>query len=401
MDNEIALRQEAVRRYLSGESKASISRVLGKPRAWVVRWIGRYDPDDPDSSLQNRSSAPKVPHRVWPVEVIQQALNSRRLRMAAAQPGYEYALVSAQAISYELRQLGVTPTPPARTIHYWLKQAGLVKADGSPTPPDQASKPYPTPKRDEVNDLHQLDLKGPLYLTGSAQKHYVLALRDFRSKHVALMATQNKQAQTITDFLVAAWQQLGLPNVLQMDNALELRGSNRYPRSFGKVVHVCLDLGIEPLFVPPREPWRNGFIENFNGQMDRLLLSREHFASPDDLQAGVRKLETAVNTTHRLEALDGKTPAEFVANKPLRLLSADYDQHQRDLQLLKGTIACIRLVRKSGRITLFANDKFDIDPELKWQYVLARIDVAAQQLHVYHEGVLIKTFDYPMRSQGV
>jgi transposase InsO family protein len=401
MDHEIALRQEAVRQYLSGESKASISRILGKPRAWVGRWIGRYDPDDPDRSLHNRSSAPKVPHRAWPVAVIQQALNSRRLRMAAAQPGYECALVSAQAIFYELRQLGVTPTPPARTIHSWLKQAGLVEVGRSPTPPGPASKPYPTPKRDAVNDLHQLDLKGPLYLTDSAQKHYVLALRDFRSKRVALMTTPNKQAQTLTDFLVAAWQRLGLPHVLQMDNALELRGSNRYPRSFGKVVRVCLDLGIEPLFVPPREPWRNGFIENFNGQLDRLLLHRERFASPDDLQAGVRKLETAVNTTHRLEALDGQTPAEFVADEPLRLLRADYDPHQRDLQLLKGTIACIRLVRKSGRITLFANDKFDIDPELKWQYVLARIDVAARQLHVFHEGVLIKTFDYLMRSQGV
>lgn len=400
MEDEIALRQEAIRRLLAGETKVSIGRALGKSRDWVSFWVARYDPDDPAGSVQNRASAPKQPHREWSEEIIQQALNSRRLRMAAEAPGYEFALVSAQAIHYELRALGIVPTPPVRTIHYWLKQAGLVEPAASETPPHQASKPYPTPKRDAVNDLHQFDLKGPVYLEGSAQKHYVVALRDFRSKRVALAVTQNRQAQTIVDVLVAAWQRYGLPRVLQMDNAMELRGSNRYPRSFGKVVRLCLDLGVEPLFVPPREPWRNGFIENFNGQMERLLLSREHFKDFNALQGGVRRLEQAVNTTHRLEALGGKTPDEFVARKALRLLRADYDKHQRNPKLLKGTIACIRLVRKSGWITLFANDKFDIDPELKWEYVLARIDVEAQKLYIFHEGELIKTFDYLMRSQN-
>lgn len=394
MNQEIALRKEAIRRFLNGESKASISRALSKSRCWVSQWIGRYDPDHPDVSLQNRSSAPKHPHREWPEEVIQQALNSRHLRMAGEQPGYVYALVGAQAIHYELRALGVIPTPPVRTIHAWLKSAGLVQSDRVAASAAKTSKPYPTPKRDAVNDLQQMDLKGPLYLAGNAQKHYVLALRDFRSKGVALDVAQNRQAQTVVDFLVAAWQRRGLPQVLQMDNAMEFRGSNRYPRSFGKVVRLCLNLGVEPLFIPQHEPWRNGFIENFNGLLDRLLLSHDHFVDVDALQGGVRQLEQAVNVTHRLPALDGKTPDEFIAGPALNFLAADYDPLQGDLKLVKGTIAFIRLVRKSGRITLCADDKFDIDPDLKWQYVLARVDVAAQQLHIYHDGERIKTFDY-------
>ncbi len=396
MDNETAWRKEAIRRFLSGETKVSIGRAVGKSRDWVSYWVARYDPDDPDGSLRNRSSAPKQPHREWPEEVVQQALHSRRLRTAAEQPGYEYALVGAEAIHYELRELGIVPAPPVRTIHYWLKQAGLVQPAQREAPQDNESKPYPMPLRDEVNDLHQIDLKGPLYLAGSAQKHYVLALRDFRSKGVALSAAQNRQAQTIVDFLVAAWQRRGLPKVLQMDNAMEFRGSNRYPRSFGKVVRLCLNLGVEPLFIPQYEPWRNGFIENFNGLLARLLLNHDHFDDVNALQTGGRQLEQAVNTTHRLAALDGKTPDEFIASKDVRLLAADYDKHQRDLKLLKGTIAFIRLVRKSGRITLCADDKFDINPNLKWQYVLARIDVAAQQLSIYYQGELIKMFDYPM-----
>jgi putative transposase len=394
VDQEIALRKEAIRRFLNGESKASISRALGKSRCWVSQWISRYDPDHPETSLQNRSSAPKYPHREWPEEVIQQALHSRHLRMAGEQPGYEYALVGAQAIHYELCALGIIPTPPVRTIHAWLKKAGLVQSDRVEASSAKTSKLYPGPKRDTVNALHQMDLKGPFYLAGDAQKHYVLALRDFHSKGVALDVAQNRQAQTIVDFLVAAWQRRGLPKVLQMDNALEFRGSNRYPRSFGKVVRLCLNLGVEPLFIPQHEPWRNGFIENFNGLLDRLLLNHDHFDDVGALQVGISQLEQAVNTTHRLSALDGKTPDEFIAGQDLAFLAADYDPFQRDLKLVKGTIAFIRLVRKSGRITLCADDKFDIDPDLKWQYVLARIDVAAQQLLIYHDGEHIKTFDY-------
>lgn len=396
MGEVIALRKQAVRRYLAGESKRGICRDLGKSPSWLDYWLERYDPDDPDSSLKDRSSAPHEPHRKWSQEVIQLALNARRLRECAEQPGYEYALIGAEAIHFEMAALGIDPVPPVRTIHHWIKQAGLVNRKVAMPEVEKESKPYPTPKRDTINALHQLDLKGPFYLQGSSQKYYLLSVRDFHSKRLAITATMNRRAQTIVDFLVSAWQKLGLPDALQMDNALELRGSNRYPRSFGKVVRVCLDLDVEPIFIPPNEPWRNGFIENLIGLAQRLLLGKEQFEGFKGLLAGAQRLEKAINGTHRLAALGGKTPDEFVAGHELRRLPADYDGHRRDLKLEKGYVSFIRLVRKSGRITTHAGDKFDIDPNLKWQYVLARADIKAQKLRIYHQGELIKTLDYTL-----
>lgn len=397
MGTEITLRKDAIRRWQNGESKTRIAKALGKSRYWVDYWIDRYNPDDPEESLANCSRAPKEPHREWSQEVIQQALTSRRLRMDKEKPGYEYALIGAEAIHYELRALGCVPTPPPRTVHYWLKQAGLVPEPSSEKErEDKSTKLYPYPDQNIVNDLHQVDLKGPLYLTGLSQKHYLLALRDYRSKGVFLTATRNRRSQTIANFLVSAWQQRGLPKVLQMDNALEFRGSNRYPRSFGKVVRLCLDVGVEPLFIPQHEPWRNGFIENFNGLADRLCLSREEFAKYVALRQGVKRLEEVINTSHRLAAIDGKTPNEFIADKSLRFLSKDYTKHENDLPLEKGKISFIRLIRKSGRITLCAEDKFMIDPELKWEYVFAQVVVQSQQLKIYFKEQLVKTFDYEM-----
>jgi putative transposase len=396
MNGEIALRKAAVRRWLAGESKATISRALGRSHGWVRYWLARYDPDDPEGSLQNRSRAPHEPYRKWPESVRTQARQSRALRMAAELPGYAYALIGAQAIHYEFDELGLQPAPPVRTIHAWLQQAGLIPSRQPVVAVVQAAKPYPLPVRQAVNDLHQVDLKGPFYLSGSAQKHYLLALRDFASKGVVLCPVSQKRAQAIAAFLVQAWQQRGLPKVLQMDNGLEFRGSNRYPRSFGQVVRLCLDLDVEPFFVPPREPWRNGFIENFNGQFKRFLLNRRTLDSFAQLQTAVASLQETVNSTHRLAALQGQTPDEFVAGQPLRHLDKDYDGHQRDLPLVKGTISFVRLVRNSGRITLCAQDKFAVDPNLKWQYVLAQVDVQSQLLHIYHAGELIKTYDYAM-----
>jgi len=393
MDNEIALRKEAVRRRLSGESQMRIGRALGRSATWVRYWLTRYDPDDPDGSLQDRSRAPHQPHSHWSTATRQQALSSRQQRQSGDRPGYEHALIGAEAIHYELAHLGVKPAPPPRTIHYWLKQGGFVSA----RPPARAmssSKPYPCPACAQVNDLQQLDLKGPLYLHDSAQKHYLLVVRDVCSRGVGLAVAQDRRAATIAAFLVAAWQTRGLPTVLQMDNGLEFRGSNRYPRAFGLVVRLALDVGVEPLFIPPHQPWRNGGVERFNGQTQHLLLDRYVFDSTAALCDGVAALQLAVNTTHRLPALKGQTPDEFRSGCSLRYLDAAYDGLQRDLQLVKGWVSFIRRVHPGGRVTLCADDTFTINATLDDQYVLARVDVAAQRLDVYHQGQLVNSFDY-------
>ena len=287
--------------------------------------------------------------------------------------------------------------PPVRTIHAWLQRAGLIPVKAPEEVERHPSKPYPQPLREQVNDLQQLDLKGPFYLSDSSQKYYLLALRNFARKRVALSVAKDYKATTVAAFLVQAWQWIGMPQVLQVDNALELRGSNRYPRSFGKVVRICLDLGVEPCFVPPKEPWRNGFIENCNGLVGRLLLKQQTIANFAKLQHCVLEFKEAINTSNRMEALDGETPNEYIVGHRLRLLDPDYDGLQRNLQLEKGKISFIRMVRRSGRITLCANDKFEVGPEFQRQYVLARVDVKSQSLAIYLQDELVKTLDYPMR----
>ncbi|GMV65607.1 MAG: hypothetical protein AMXMBFR75_14050 [Candidatus Hinthialibacteria bacterium] len=392
MKTKVALRKKAVRLHLQGVPKTEIAERLKKSRRWVYRWIARYDRKQGAKSLEDRSSAPKHRKEIYPQKIKDMAIQSRRARKAGHRK-YPYALVSAEAIHYELRELGISPLPPPRTIHFWLKQAGEIDER---TKRRKTSNPtYPVLACQAVNDVHELDLKGPFYLQDSSQKYYLAVVRDVFGKKVALRVLKEKEMQPIIDFLVETWQKIGRPKFLQMDNALEFRGSNAHPRSLSRLVRVCLDVKVQPVFIPTSEPWRNGVIENLNSLIQRLFLKAKTFKNERQLFREAQKLETGINATHRLPALDGKTPDEFAAQATLRLLPSGYDWRKRNLQLVKGKVTFIRLVRKSGRITLTANDKFLVGKRYKWQYAQAIVDIQKKRLDFFSMGKRIKSVAYP------
>jgi putative transposase len=392
---ELNRRKEAAKLYYDDQlSKAAICRRLNCSRPWLDRWLGRYDPDNVEESLRDRSSAPQQPHTPWSETIRRRVLAMRRRR--EKEP---YQLIGAEAIHHELDALEATEVPPIRTIHSWLVEAELVSPSQEQAP-DEESLAIPLPEAEAVNTVQCLDLKGPLYLQGSDQKHYLVALRDGYSRRCAIDALKSRKAQGIVDFLVASWRWLGLPRYLQMDNALEFRGSNRYPRSFGQVVRVALDLQIEPVFIPTAEPWRNGLIEWLNGFLDDRLLAVE-CADHDALRQEAQTCQQVCNEHHRLSVLDGSTPNEVAAQATLSLLPTTYQGHQRaSLPQDHGFVSFVRLVRKSGRITLGAGDRFMVDPDLAYTYVLARVDLAQQQVVISQEDRCIQTYDFSPETVG-
>jgi putative transposase len=395
---ELGRRRQAVQMYYyEQQTKAAICRDLNCTRPWLDRWLSRYDPDDVAGSLADRKRGPRQPATPWSAETRERVIAMRKARSNREQ--WPYALVGAQAIRYELEALGSHELPPVRTIHRWLVQEELVNPHQPPAEPRE-SRPIPLPAVDAVNVVHQLDLKGPFYLQGSAHKYYLAVLRDCYSRRCAIHVLDSRAAQGIVDFLVGSWQWMGLPQYLQLDNALEFRGSNLYPRSFGRIVRVALDLGIEPLFNPASEPWRNGRVEWFNGFLDQRFMSR-FFRDVAHLEQEARDCQTACNATHRLSVLAGHTPDEICAQASLRLLPIDYQQHRRaKLPQDHGHVSFVRFVRKSGRITLGANDRFMVDPDLKYTYVRARVDLTPSTVTISQGDHVLQTYDYSPDTVG-
>jgi hypothetical protein len=398
MVTELERRKQACQMYYYQKvSKAEICRRLDCSRPWLDRWLNRYDPDWVDQSLSSRKAGPKCAYSPWSFDIRQQVLEMRRLR--TQRDKFPYALIGAAAIHYELEALKSPEIPPARTIHDWLSKADLVETQPAKRE-KREPKPIPLPQAKTVNAVQQLDLKGPVYLRGSSHKYYLAVLRDRYSRRCAIDVLSSREAQGITDFLVASWQWLGLPDYLQMDNALEFRGSNRYPRSFGRVVRVAIDLGVEPIFNPSSEPWRNGGVERHNGFIGERLLSIE-CADLTALKQEALACQTACNHTHRLTALGGLTPDEVAAQAVLRFPPQGYQRHQaRTLPQDKGFVSFVRLVRKSGRITLGADDRFMVDPKLAYSYVLARVDLAQKSVTISQQGEPLKVYDYSAQTVG-
>jgi transposase-like protein len=198
---ELKRRKKAVQLYYDEQlSKAAICRHLNCSRPWLDRWLKRYDPDQVEASLSDRTSAPKAPYSPWSERIRQRVLAMRRSR--EKQP---YALIGAEAIHYELAALDADEVPPIRTIHEWLVQANLVSPAPEPASP-QASQAIPLPAGESVNAVHCLDLKGPLYLQGSDQKYYLIALRDRYSRRCAIDVLDSRKAQGIINFLVVTWR---------------------------------------------------------------------------------------------------------------------------------------------------------------------------------------------------
>ncbi len=198
----------------------------------------------------------------------------------------------------------------------------------------------------------------------------------------------------ILDFLVRAWQYLGLPEKVQFDNGREFCGFGFAARWFSRVIRLCLRLGVEVVFIPEGKPQRNGSVENFNGWFQPVLLTHP-FRWPGLVRRALRRLMQSVNEEHIHPRLGYRTAAQYRRSKSLRKLPADFGMDGQPLPIAVGKVTFIRLVSAKGGIHLLSQ-RFQVGKRLKFQYVKATIDTQRQTLKVYHQGHLVKQFAYPL-----
>lgn len=393
-------RMTAIRRYLEGDPPAEISASLGYSSAWFFKWRLRYALYGLEG-LKDLPKAPKHQAEQTPEKLERAIVNIRQAREKRERDETRYALIGAEAIHQELQELGYVP-PSVRTVHNILVRHGQVTPDPAPQSVKQViDRHYPSLTITAPGQVQQLDLVGPRYLQGSSQRLYFYNLRDVCSRRIAVDVGKDHQANTIVQALIRAWQIMGSPVILQHDNALEFRGSNQYPRTAGLVTKLCLALGIESLFIPAREPYRNGTIENFNGLFQKLVLTTQRIKDFSHLQREVRCFERVANLEHPHHPLAGKTSVEYeqsVHFQPRLLASTfTFGPTFHFAEPPEGKVSFICRIRQSGKITI-ATEKFDIDQWLAWDYVYATIVVHEHTLKIYHKGEVIKAFPYDLKT---
>lgn len=379
-------RQRAIQLRLGGTSPSEVCRIVGHSRDWFYKWLRRYETGDGEWYKE----LPRTPGRV--ANKTPETLEEQVLKIRNILENTRYSQIGALAIQWEMEKLGVEPLP-SWTIDRILKRHNVVREKKHYKP---TGKSYPDVRMVFSDSIQQADLVGPRYIKNDG-RFYSFNVIDLESYMTAIYPCRTKADENIAQGLFYAWKNIGKPDFVQLDNELSFRGSNRHPRSLGLVLRVCLALGVQVIFIPAGEPWRNGVIEKFNDVFDKMFYRRQFFTSFKHLKKEARAFEKFRNKNHRCSAIRGKTPMQHVEAEGIRLHKLDPGISLRkiDLSLEDGYVHLIRFIRSDCRLHIFG-EKFNLPERLKYEYVVATIctDIHMLQLRVGNE--LIESFDYPI-----
>lgn len=217
---------------------------------------------------------------------------------------------------------------------------------------------------------------------------------DLFSHQVYIESQRTKEDRQVASSLMRCWKAIGLPDFLQLDNELSFRGSNRYPRSPGLVIRLCLYFGVQPVFIPIGEPWRNGVIEKFNDTYNKKFFRRQWFPSYAALKRQSKNFQRFHNKHHRYSCLNGRTPMDIIQKDEHSLVRLGGNTKIPDLDSLPdGNIIIIRFIRSNRELDIFG-ERFTVSKDLVYSYVKAVIVTAINSLQVYLGDELVETFDY-------
>lgn len=391
MNDEFTARQRAITLRLAGRPVKDICRALGRTETWLHKWWRRYLELGAEG-LYDLTRARHVAQRI-PPELERAILSIRRRLQAHATPATRYRLVGAPAILAELKALGVRPLPGVRTIERVLQRNGLTapKVRLAPLLPRQE---WPGPQARASNQLHEVDLVGPVYLKGSGHRYYIWVGKDVFDGAVCLRLAFSRRMDEVLWFLGECWKDLGRPEQVQFDNARELAGWGPSAWALSRVIRLCLRYGVGPVFIPEGEPQFNGSAENFNGWFQEPLFQR-HYQRPGDLRRELARLQEAVNTQHVHPRLHGLTPAQHRRGLRLQKLPASWVVPTGRLPLAEGRVTFIRRVSVAGTVTVL-DQTYRVGKRHRGLYLRLVIDTGRGWLTAYLNGRVLQRWPYKL-----
>jgi transposase InsO family protein len=333
-----------------------------------------------------------VAQRLTP-ELERTILSIRRRLQAHTTPATRYSLIGGSAILAELKALGICPLPTERTIERVLERNGLTapRIRLAPLLPRQE---YPGPQARASNQLHEVDLVGPVYLQGNRHRYYIWVCKDAFDGAVCLRLASSRRMNEVLWFLGECWKDLGRPEQVQFDNARELCGWGTAAHTLSRVIRLCLRFGVSPVFIPEGEPQFNGSVENFNGWFQAPLFDHR-FTRLSDLRRELARLQEAVNTQHVHPRLGGMTPAQYRRGLQLKKLPSSFLVPTERLPLAAGRVIFIRRVSVAGAVSLLSQS-FRVGKRHRGLYLRLVVDTGRGLLTAYLNGRIMRRWPYKL-----
>jgi len=352
----------AVRR---GASQRSVAIQFGVALRTLQRWFERAKGRRLDRvDWSSRSRAPTRTGRTK-AATEQRVLAIRRWLKDRSALG-EYG---AAAIRREMEAREIEPCPSIPTIGRILQRRGVLdgrKRTRRPPPqgwylPDVAAKKV---ELDSFDTIEGLAIRGGPHLA-------VLTGVSLHGGLVAAWPARSVSAKSTLDALVEHWREVGLPVYAQFDNDNRFTGPRQHADAVGRVIRMCLNLDVTPVFVVPTEHGFQAAIESFNGRWQDKVWSRFEHHSLRGLKTRSAKYIAAARS--RAAARIESAPSRRPFPKRWRLNLQKHPQ---------GKIIYIRRTNDKGRISLLGHT-FAVDRHWLHRLVRAEVDLDANQLRVF------------------
>ena len=162
----------------------------------------------------------------------------------------------------------------------------------------------PQVKADGPNTVWGVDFQFDADETGKALK-IVSIVDEFTRECVGGMVERSITAPVLREHLDAAPAAHGVyPAVLRSDNGSEF---------ISKVMEKWAGEHTGLAYIPPGQPWRNGYVESFNSRIRDECLNINSFYSLTHARHVIGEWKHQYNTTRKHSALGYQTPAEYAA----------------------------------------------------------------------------------------
>ena len=380
-NQEIKLRQEAINKCLSGLSPSAVASQMGRTKVWVCKWLKRYKQNPTGSWYAEFSRKPHKSTGKTSAVVEEQILNIRRQLQQN-----KYSQQGALSIQYAFQALD-QPVPSTWTINRVLKRNNLIQGAQK----FKKTKAYP----EHYISVQQIDFVGPRYIKNDG-RFYSFNIIDVPTHIAGLYPSRSSTGEDALNGIVKFWKEFGVPDCIQMDNALCFRGSNLHARSLNRFLRFVLSQGVVPVFIPKGEPWRNGVIERFNDTFDKKFIRSQTFENFEQIVEEAEIFKAFHNHHHRYTCLKGRTPNQAFSDSGLPSLKLSPLTVPSEKILMEGGIILFIFFLRSDCLIDVLNTKFSIDPVLQYSYITARLNISTHILTIERDQIIYHMFPFEM-----
>ena len=372
----------------SRQRQRAVAREWGVPLSTVQFWVKRAKGQRLDRvDWSDRPAGVRRPANRTSVKVEDRVLALRRELRDQSALG-EFGAKAIQRAWTE-RRTGRSAAPPSlRTMGRILARRGALdgrRRQRRPPPPRGWFLPDVAARRAELDSF---DIIEDLKIQRGSFVNVLTAISLHGGLCEAWPRTQITAKNTV-DSLLSHWRAHGLPRYAKFDNDTVFQGTHAHPDAFGRVIRVCLSLGVTPVFAPPREPGFQAEIESFNGRWQGKVWQRFHFGRVSDVVAQSRKFIAANHqrSASRIEAAPRR-----------RTFPATWRQNLQ--RPLRGTVVFIRRTNEHGKVSILGHD-YATQPTWVRRLVRAELHLTEGKLRIYalrrrdpHQQPLLKTHRY-------